>query len=89
MAISDDTRRKLIEEFRIHEGDSGSAEVQIAILSADIKQLTEHMKVHKKDYHSRRGLLQKVGRRSKLLKYLGRKAPNRFQAITEKLGIRR
>ena len=89
MAISDVERRKLIEEFRLHQGDSGSADVQIAILSADIKQLTEHMKVHKKDYHSRRGLLQKVGRRSKLLKYLGRKAPERFQAITEKLGIRR
>ena len=89
MAISTEERRKLIEEFRTHEGDSGSAEVQIAILSADIKQLTEHMKVHKKDYHSRRGLLQKVGRRSKLLKYLGRKAPSRYQAITEKLGLRR
>ncbi len=89
MAITNEERRKLIDEFRLHEGDSGSADVQIAILSADIKMLTEHMKVHKKDYHSRRGLLQKVGRRSKLLKYLGRKAPDRCLAITEKLGIRR
>ena len=89
MAITNEERRKLIDEFRLHEGDSGSADVQIAILSADIKMLTEHMKVHKKDYHSRRGPLQKVGRRSKLLKYLGRKAPDRCLAITEKLGIRR
>ena len=89
MVISKEERRELIDEFRLHEGDSGSADVQIAILSADIKLLTEHMKVHKKDYHSRRGLLQKVGRRSKLLKYLGRKAPDRFLAITEKLSIRR
>jgi small subunit ribosomal protein S15 len=89
MAITDEQRQKLIEEFRLHEGDSGSADVQIAILSADIKELTEHMKVHKKDYHSRRGLLQKVGRRSKLLKYLARQSPERCLAISERFGIRR
>ena len=84
-----DQRQGVMKDYRTHDTDSGSPEVQVAVLTTRIKHLTEHMKVHKKDYHSRRGLLQKVGRRSKLLKYLGRTAPERFQAITEKLGIRR
>lgn len=89
MAIDQATRAKLIGEFRTHDKDSGSPEVQIALLSADIQLLTEHLKVHKKDYHSRRGLLQKVSRRTKLLAYLNRSAHDRYVAIVEKLGLRR
>jgi small subunit ribosomal protein S15 len=89
MALDQETRRQLISENRRHEGDSGSPEVQIALLSEDIKQLTEHLKVHRKDYHSRRGLLQKVSRRNKLLRYLDRSAHDRYLAIVEKLGLRR
>ncbi len=82
-------RQKIITDYRTHDGDTGSPEVQIALLTADIKSLTEHMKVHRKDYHSRRGLLQKVSRRNKLLKYLNRSEHPRYLAITEKLGLRR
>ena len=89
MALNTETRKKIIEEFRTHEQDSGSPEVQIALLSADIKQLTEHMKVHRKDYHSRRGLLAKVSRRNKLLTYLNRAGHTRYVAITGRLGLRR
>jgi small subunit ribosomal protein S15 len=89
MAIQKETRRKLVQDHRLHTEDSGSPEVQIALLSAEIQDLTVHMKVHPKDYHSRRGLLQKVGRRTKLLRYLNRTARERYLAITEKLGLRR
>lgn len=89
MALTQDVRNRIIAEFRTHENDSGSPEIQIALLSEDIKLLTEHMKVHRKDYHSRRGLLAKVGRRAKLLRYLDRTAHERYVAITDKLGIRR
>ncbi len=89
MAISDEQRTQIIGDFKTHDKDSGSAEVQIAVLTADIKALTEHMKVHKKDYHSRRGLLQKVSRRAKLLKYMDKSAHTRYIALTEKLGLRR
>ena len=89
MALTKDERKQIIEEFRTHDGDSGSAEVQIALLTKDILQLTEHMKVHRKDFHSRRGLLLKVGRRAKLLRYLDHTAHERYVAITDKLGLRR
>jgi small subunit ribosomal protein S15 len=89
MALNTETRKKIIEEFRTHDTDSGSPEVQIALLSADIQQLTEHMKVHRKDYHSRRGLLQKVSRRNKLLAYLNRTEHARYVTITGRLGLRR
>ena len=89
MAITNETKQKLISEHRTHERDSGSPEVQIAILTGDIKALTEHMKLHRKDYHSRRGLLQKVNRRTKLLAYLNRSARSRYQDIIKKLGLRR
>ena len=89
MTVPSETRKKLVEEHRIHETDSGSPEVQIALLTADITALTEHMKRHRKDYHSRRGLLQKVSRRNKLLTYLNRTAHARYLQITEKLGLRR
>ena len=89
MTVPTETRKKLVEEHRIHEQDSGSPEVQIALLTADILTLTEHMKRHRKDYHSRRGLLQKVSRRNKLLTYLNHTAHARYLQITEKLGLRR
>ncbi len=89
MAITNETKQKLISDHRTHETDSGSPEVQIAILTGDIKALTEHMKLHPKDYHSRRGLLQKVNRRTKLLAYLNRSARSRYQDIIKKLGLRR
>ena len=89
MAITKDLRKKLVSDHRTHDNDSGSPEVQIALLTADIENLTEHMKVHRKDFHSRRGLLQKVNRRNKLLRYLNRTAHDRYLAITQKLGLRR
>lgn len=89
MTVPSETRKKLVEEHRIHEQDSGSPEVQIALLTADIQALTEHMQRHRKDYHSRRGLLLKVSRRNRLLTYLNQTAHNRYLQITEKLGLRR
>jgi len=89
MAIETGRKKALIEEFATKDGDTGSPEVQIAILTGHIKNLTEHLKVHKKDFGSRRGLLTIVGRRSKLLRYLRRKSPARYQAILSKLGLRR
>jgi len=81
-------KRRIIEEFRLHEGDTGSCEVQIALLTERIKRLTEHLKVHKKDKHSQRGLLKLVGRRRKLLRYLGREDPERYRKLVERLGLR-
>jgi small subunit ribosomal protein S15 len=89
MAITAATRKQIIDENRIHPNDSGSPEVQIALLTAEIADLTEHLKVHKKDFHSRRGLLTKVGRRTTLLKYLNRAAHDRYLAIIAKHGLRR
>ncbi len=80
---------KLISENRIHETDTGSPEVQIAILTEKIKNLTEHLKVNPKDFHSRRGLQMMVGKRRNLLNYLTKKDINRYRAIIEKLGIRK
>jgi small subunit ribosomal protein S15 len=78
-----------ISEYRLHESDTGSAEVQIAILSERIRHLTEHMKVHKKDFHTQRGLLMLVGRRRRLLDYLRHNDVERYRAIIARLGIRR
>ena len=89
MSLTQEAKTELIDNYKTHDGDTGSPEVQIALLSADIKQLTEHMKVHKKDFHSRRGLLQKVSRRNKLLAYLNRKHHDRYVAVTQALGLRR
>ena len=79
----------VIEANKTHENDTGSPEVQIAILTRRINDLTEHLKVHKKDHHSRRGLLTMVGHRRNLLNYLKKKDINRYRAIIEKLGIRK
>lgn len=89
MVLTSEARKKLIEDNRIHETDSGSPDVQVAILSEEIKMLTEHLKLHPKDHHSRRGLLLKVSRRHKLVRYLHRAAPERYMKLTEKLGLRR
>ncbi len=89
MSITDGRKVEVIKEYRVHEKDTGSAEVQIAILSERIKNLTEHFKTHKKDHHSRRGLLMLVGQRRRLLGYLRDKNLARYREITEKLGLRR
>ena len=84
-----ETKKKIIEEYAIHEGDTGSPDVQIALLTHRIAHLTEHLKVHKGDFHSRRGLLLLVGQRRRLLNYLARNDIERYRALIAKLGIRR
>ena len=79
----------IINEYALHEGDTGSPEVQIAVLSARIRELTEHLKVHKKDHHSRRGLLKMVGHRRNLLNYLMKKDVQRYRDIVVRLGLRK
>lgn len=87
--ISTEAKSGIIKEHARKEGDTGSAEVQIAILTGRINELTEHLKTHKKDFSSRRGLLKLVGRRSSLLKYLTRIDRDRYQAVIAKLGLRK
>lgn len=84
-----DAKSKVIADFARSEGDTGSPEVQVAILTARINQLTGHLKEHKHDHHSRRGLLLLVGRRRRLLQYLAKKDIERYRALIERLGIRR
>jgi small subunit ribosomal protein S15 len=83
------SKSEIIEEYRVHEGDTGSPEVQVALLTERIRHLTEHLKVHKKDHASRRGLLMLVGQRSRLLRYLGHKDRMRYRGLIQKLGLRR
>lgn len=87
--ITKEEKQRIIEEYKTHEGDTGSPEVQIAILTYRINTLTEHLKENKKDHHSRRGLLKMVGHRRNLLGYLQKKDIERYRAIIEKLGIRK
>ncbi len=82
-------RKEIIAGYKTHESDTGSPEVQIALLSARIQYLTEHFKMHKKDHHSRRGLLKLVGQRRRLLEYLKNKDVNRYRKIIERLGLRK
>ncbi|MFC1633473.1 30S ribosomal protein S15 [Planctomycetota bacterium] len=82
-------KEKIIEDFEVHEGDTGSPEVQIAILTTRINELTEHLKIHRKDHASRRGLLKMVGTRSALLKYVNQKDTQRYQKIISRLGLRK
>ena len=84
-----DEKQQIITTYAIHEGDTGSPEVQIAILTSRINTLTEHLKANKKDHHSRRGMLKMVGHRRNLLNYLQKKDINRYRAIIEKLGLRK
>lgn len=88
MPLKSDTRKRIIEDHALHQGDTGSPEVQIALLTARINQLTEHLRVHKHDYHSRRGLLMMVGRRRRLLAYLSKRDLERYRALVARLGIR-
>ncbi|MDR3254121.1 MAG: 30S ribosomal protein S15 [Synergistaceae bacterium] len=86
--IDKELKQQVIEQYKTHGADTGSPEVQIAILTTRIRQLTEHMKVHKKDFHSRRGLLIMVGKRRKLLQYLRSKDFMRYQTLIQGLGLR-
>ena len=87
--ISKEMKTQIIEKYKRDEKDTGSPEVQIALLTERINELTEHLKVHKKDNHSRRGLLKMVGKRRNLLNYLSKKDLNRYREIVEKLGLRK
>lgn len=89
MSLSTEKKKGIIDQFKQHEGDTGSPEVQIAILTERINYLTEHLKLHKKDHHSRRGLLMMVGQRRGLLNYLRDKNVERYRVIIEKLGLRK
>ncbi len=89
MTLAKETKSEIINEYKINEGDTGSPEVQIAILTFRINSLTEHLKDNKKDHHSRRGLLRMVGKRRGLLKYLKNKDIERYRTLIEKLGLRR
>lgn len=82
-------KQAIIKEYATHEGDTGSPEVQVAVLTTRINELTEHLKVHKKDHHSRRGLLKMVGQRRNLLAYLKKKDLEGYRALIEKLGLRK
>ncbi len=89
MSLSKEKKQAIIDEYKLTEGDTGSPEVQIAILTYRINELTEHFKIHKKDHHSRRGLLKLVGQRRGLLNYLTKKDINRYRSIIERLNIRK
>lgn len=89
MALSKELKQSLIKEYAIKDGDTGSPEVQIAILTHEINQLNAHLQTHIHDFHSRRGLYMKVGHRRSLLKYLRENDVNRYQALIERLGLRR
>ncbi len=87
--ISKERKQELIKEYAIHEGDTGSVEVQVAVLTENIKNLTEHLNVHKKDFHSLRGLQKMVGRRRKLLTYLRENDVDRYRTLITRLGLRK
>ncbi|HOO33865.1 MAG TPA: 30S ribosomal protein S15 [Thermotogota bacterium] len=89
MALDFDKKQMIIEEYQINDKDTGSVEVQVAMLTARIRQLTDHLKRHPKDFHTRRGLLKLVGRRKRLLKYLRTNRPTVYKEMIDKLGIRR
>lgn len=89
MTMTSNRKREIIEDFKLHPGDTGSPEVQIALLSERISYLTDHFKMHQKDHHSRRGLLKLVGQRRQLLNYLKRKNVDRYNTVIERLGLRR
>lgn len=89
MSITAERKQELIKEYQQVEGDTGSPEVQVAILTERIVNLTEHLKSHKKDFHSRRGLLMMVGQRRRLLDYLKKKEAKRYDDVVKRLGIRR
>jgi len=89
MALAKERKQQITQQFQLHEGDTGSSDVQIAILTQRINEVTEHLKKHLKDHHTRGGLLKLVGRRRRLLDYLSRKDPERYQVLLKKLNLRR
>ena len=89
MVLTPEAKREIIDRFKVNENDTGSPEVQIALLSSRIKYLTDHFKVHKKDHHSRRGLLKLVGQRRRLLNYLKKRNVEKYQNVIKELGIRK
>jgi len=89
VVLTPERKKAIIDEYRVHPSDTGSPEVQIALLSERINYLTDHFKVHTKDHHSRRGLLKLVGQRRQLLNYLKRKSVERYHTVIERLGLRR
>ena len=89
MALNVEQKKVIIEDYKQHDTDTGSPEVQVAILTKRIKDLTEHFKIHAKDYHSRRGLMIMVGQRRRLLDYLKKKSKERYAKLIERLGLRR
>jgi len=88
VALTVEEKTEIIADSRIHETDTGSPEVQVSILTRRINQMTEHLKIHKHDVHSRRGLLMMVGRRRRLLAYISKRSPDRYRALIAKLGLR-
>jgi small subunit ribosomal protein S15 len=89
MSITAERKTEVVREYALHEGDTGSPEVQVAILSERIKNLTEHLQAHKKDFHSRRGLLIMVGQRRRLLDYVKGRDQSRYETLIQRLGLRR
>ncbi|WP_284139996.1 MULTISPECIES: 30S ribosomal protein S15 [unclassified Virgibacillus] len=89
MAITKERKNEIINEYKVHENDTGSPEVQIAVLTEEITTLNEHLRVHKKDHHSRRGLMKMVGKRRNLLTYLRNKDVTRYRELIKRLGLRR
>ncbi|WP_281166152.1 30S ribosomal protein S15 [Liquorilactobacillus sicerae] len=89
MAISKEKKNEVMQKYALHEGDTGSAEVQVAVLTADINELNQHIKTHKKDYASQRGLMKKIGHRRNLLAYLRKNDVQRYRDLIKSLGLRR
>jgi len=89
MALSPEAKKAIMAEFKLHESDTGSPEVQIALLSNRIKEITEHLKVHPKDFHTRRGLLKLIGKRRRLLNYVSKEDIERYRKLVKDLGLRR
>ncbi|MFG0329653.1 MAG: 30S ribosomal protein S15 [Phycisphaerales bacterium] len=89
MSLTAEARNQVVEEYRTHEKDSGSPEVQIALLTSRIQDLTEHLRTHKHDFHSRRGLLMMVGKRNRLLRYLAKSDRERYKTLIDRLGLRK
>ncbi len=88
MTLTKERKQEIISEFQVHETDTGSSDLQVAVLTARIERLSQHMQQHKKDYASRRGLMKLIGQRKRLLKYIRRKDPQHYQQLIQRLGIR-
>ena len=89
MGLKPEAKTAIMAEFKLHESDTGSPEVQVALLTQRIKDITEHLKIHKKDYHTRRGLLKMIGRRKRLLDYVTKKDVERYRRLIKALGLRK